>query len=73
MSVVLDSLRIRDEQDIDRRSAERTLAFRKGVLRRMQGCADHQGNSVVVPRIADTARPLFGRTPPETKRGTYDG
>src|SRR5258708_23208681 len=56
------------EQDVERHSAEKTGAFRKGVLRRMQGSADHQGNSAVVPRIVDTARPLFGRTLPKTKR-----
>jgi hypothetical protein len=30
---------------MDRHSAERTRAFRKGVLRRMQESADHQGIS----------------------------
>jgi hypothetical protein len=37
------------EQDVDRQSAERTPAFRKGVLGRMQGSADHQGNSAIRP------------------------
>jgi hypothetical protein len=34
---------------------KRTRALRNGVLRRMQESADHQRNSAVVPRIADTA------------------
>jgi hypothetical protein len=57
---------------MDRRSAEIIHAFRNCLLRGVQGS---RGEFRIVARIADAARPFFGRTLPENQArgGTYDG